>query len=87
MAQIELSSLVGLTQSYIAKNYATALIDKSKTAELKAYIGKYLYLLIRLQLRHNWSRQESQGLRPCIQRKDQTALHLSFGLQTDSSGI
>ena len=43
MAQIELSSLVGLTQSYIAKNYATALIDKSKTAELKAYIGKYLY--------------------------------------------
>ena len=44
MAQIELSSLVGLTQSYIAKNYATALIDKSKTAELKAYIGKYLYV-------------------------------------------
>ena len=43
MAQIELSSLVGLTQSYIAKNYAAALIDKSKTAELKAYIGKYLY--------------------------------------------
>ena len=43
MAQIELSSLVGLTQSYIAKNYATALIDKNKTAELKAYIGKYLY--------------------------------------------
>ena len=43
MAQIELSSLVGLTQSHIAKNYAAALIDKSKTAELKAYIGKYLY--------------------------------------------
>ena len=43
MAQIELSTLVGLTQSYIAKNYATALIDKSKTDELKAYIGKYLY--------------------------------------------
>lgn len=43
MAQIELSSLVDLTQSYIAKNYATALIDKSKTAELKAYIRKYLY--------------------------------------------
>ena len=43
MAQIELSSLVSLIQSYIAKNYATALIDKSKTAELKAYIGKYLY--------------------------------------------
>ena len=34
MAQIELSSLVGLTQSYIAKNYVT---------EIKAYIGKYLY--------------------------------------------
>ena len=43
MAQIELSSLVGLTQSYIARNYAAALIDRSKTAELKAYIGKYLY--------------------------------------------
>ena len=43
MAQIELASLVSLTQSHIAKNYATALIDKSKTAELKAYIGKYLY--------------------------------------------
>ena len=43
MAQIELSSLVTLAQSYIAKNYATALIDHTKTAELKAYIGKYLY--------------------------------------------
>ena len=43
MAQIELPSLVGLAQSYIVKNYATALIDKSKTAELKAYVGKYLY--------------------------------------------
>ena len=43
MAQIELSSLVNLSQSYIAKNYATALIDRSKTAELKAYIGKFLY--------------------------------------------
>ena len=43
MAQIELSSLVGLAQSHMAKNYATALIDKSKTAELKSYIGKYLY--------------------------------------------
>ena len=43
MAQIELSSLVNLAQSHIAKNYATALIDRSKTAELKAYIGKFLY--------------------------------------------
>ena len=43
MKQIELSTLVNLAQSYIAKSYATALIDKSKTAELKAYIGKYLY--------------------------------------------
>ncbi len=43
MAQVELSSLVSLTQSYIAKNYAAALIDRTKTAELKAYIGKYLY--------------------------------------------
>ena len=42
MAQIELSSLVNLAQSHIAKNYATALIDRSKTAELKAYIGKVL---------------------------------------------
>ena len=43
MAQIELSSLVALAQGYIAKNYAAALIDKTKSAELKAYIGKYLY--------------------------------------------
>ena len=42
MAQIELSHLVNLAQSYIARNYAAALVDKSKTAELKAYIGKYL---------------------------------------------
>ena len=43
MAQIELPSLVTLTQGYIAKNYAVCLIDCTKTAELKAYIGKYLY--------------------------------------------
>lgn len=43
MAQIELYSLVTLTQGYIAKNYAAALIDKTKSAELRAYIGKYLY--------------------------------------------
>ena len=35
-----------LTQSHIAKNYAAALIDKSKTAELKAYIGKYLMIRV-----------------------------------------
>lgn len=43
MAQIELSMLTNLCQSYITKNYSVALIDKTKTAELKAYIGKYLY--------------------------------------------
>lgn len=43
MAQIELSILTSLCQAYIAKNYAASLVDKSKTAELKAYIGKYLY--------------------------------------------
>ncbi len=43
MAQIELANLVGLAQSFIAKNYAVALIDKTKTEELRAYIGKYLY--------------------------------------------
>ena len=43
MPQIELPLLVNLTQGYIAKNYAAALIDRKKTAELKAYIGKYLY--------------------------------------------
>ena len=43
MAQIELPSLVTLTQGYIAKNYAVCLIDCTKTTELKAYIGKYLY--------------------------------------------
>ena len=43
MAVIELSSLVPLCQSFIARNYSAAIIDKSKTEELKAYIGKYLY--------------------------------------------
>ncbi len=43
MAQIELSTLVGMAQSYMAKNYAASLIDKSKKEELRAYIGKYLY--------------------------------------------
>ena len=43
MAVIELSSLVPLCQSFIARNYSAAIIDKNKTEELKAYIGKYLY--------------------------------------------
>ena len=43
MPQIELPILVNLAQSYIAKNYAMALIDKNKTEELRAYIVKYLY--------------------------------------------
>ena len=43
MAVIELYSLVPLCQSFIARNYSAAIIDKSKTEELKAYIGKYLY--------------------------------------------
>lgn len=43
MAVIELSSLAPLCQSFIARNYSAAIIDKSKTEELKAYIGKYLY--------------------------------------------
>ena len=43
MAQIELSNLTRLTQEYISKNYASALNDKNKSAEIKSYIGKYLY--------------------------------------------
>lgn len=43
MAQIELSSLSGMVQTYISRKYATALIDKSKVAELKSYIAQYLY--------------------------------------------
>lgn len=43
MAKIELSALVGLVQGHITRNYAMALIDKTKTDELRAYIGKYLY--------------------------------------------
>ena len=43
MAEIQLSALTNLAQSYIAKNYAAALIDKTKSAELRAYIAKYLY--------------------------------------------
>lgn len=43
METIRLSVLTNLTQSYISKNYAAALIDKTKSAELRAYIAKYLY--------------------------------------------
>ena len=43
MREIELYPLLKLTQEYIAGNYASALIDSSKHAELKAYIAKYLY--------------------------------------------
>ena len=43
MAVVELPSLVSRCQSYMAQHYAVALVDKNKTEELKAYIGKYLY--------------------------------------------
>lgn len=43
MAEIELSSLTSMVQAYISRKYATALIDKSKVAELKSYIAQYLY--------------------------------------------
>ena len=40
---MELYDLLKLTQRYISERYSTALIDRSKSTELKAYIGKYLY--------------------------------------------
>ena len=40
---MELYNLLKQTQRYISENYSAALIDKSKSTELKAYIGKYLY--------------------------------------------
>ncbi len=43
MAQIQLSSLSGMIQTYISRKYSSALIDKSKVAELKSYIAQYLY--------------------------------------------
>ena len=43
MPQIDLPSLASNAQAYIARKYATALIDKSKVAELKSYINQYLY--------------------------------------------
>ena len=36
MAKIELSALVGLVQGHITRNYAMALIDNTKTDELRA---------------------------------------------------
>ena len=40
---MELYNLLKQTQRYISENYSAALIDKTKSTELKAYIGKYLY--------------------------------------------
>ncbi len=43
MPEMELHKVVNLVQRYIATNYATALVDKNKMDDVKAYIGKYLY--------------------------------------------
>lgn len=43
MAKIDLETLVSYAQSYIVRNYAAALVDRSKTAELKSYIAKFLF--------------------------------------------
>ena len=40
---MELYNLLKQTQRYISEHYSAALIDKTKSTELKAYIGKYLY--------------------------------------------
>lgn len=40
---MELYNLLKQTQRYISEHYAAALIDRTKSTELKAYIGKYLY--------------------------------------------
>lgn len=42
MVRIELYDLLGKTQEYIAKYYATALTDEQKHDQLKAYIEKYI---------------------------------------------
>jgi pilus assembly protein CpaF len=42
MVRIELYDLLAKTQEYIAKYYATALTDKQKHDQLKAYIEKYI---------------------------------------------
>ena len=43
MPKIDLASLAGMVQQYISRKYAAALIDRTKVAELKAYIAQYLY--------------------------------------------
>lgn len=43
MKEIGLYSLLCQTQQFIAANYSASLIESNKSAELKAYIGKYLY--------------------------------------------
>ena len=43
MPRIDLASLAGMVQQYISRKYAAALIDRTKVAELKAYIAQYLY--------------------------------------------
>ena len=43
MPRIDLASLSGMVQQYISRKYAAALIDRTKVAELKAYIAQYLY--------------------------------------------
>lgn len=43
MPRIDLPSLSGMVQQYISRKYAAALIDRTKVAELKAYIAQYLY--------------------------------------------
>ena len=43
MPKIDLASLSGMVQQYISRKYAAALIDRTKVAELKAYIAQYLY--------------------------------------------
>ena len=41
--EMELYPLLQLAQGYLSAHYAQALVDRSKGAELRAYIAKYLY--------------------------------------------
>ena len=43
MKEMELYELLQLAQGYLSAHYAQALVDRSKGAELRAYIAKYLY--------------------------------------------
>ena len=43
MKEMELYPLLQLAQGYLSAHYAQALVDRSKGAELRAYIAKYLY--------------------------------------------